>query len=280
MTVSGNIPPPPGWHPDPYGTAAWRWWDGSAWTQYTSVPYTAPVGGWPPSPADPRYGPYGGYPGTGGPAVVAVTPEESLSGELAMAPWAKRAFVWYLLVIATEILLAWAERSSFRQIFHDIRTQASTGVVQPQIQQTTTRLDLLSPVSLAVSAPFYVLLLIWQYRAARTARLLWLPAARSAGLGVASWFIPVVNFWFPYQALRDCLPPDHPDRGVVGRLWAFFIAALVLTLVTQDLAWAGSPVGFAFAGAATVAGCGFAVFGVRTVRAVAASHRALLDPGA
>ncbi len=259
------------------------------WTPHTSGPYTgatgaagpstAPAGGWPAAPADPRYAPYGTYPGQGSPAVVAATPLESLAGELAMAPWAKRAVVWYLVVIASGILLAWAESSSFRQIVHDLRVQASSGVVQPQIQRTATRLDLLSPVSLAVSAVFYVPLLIWQYRAARTARLLWLPAAHSAGLGVGSWFIPVVNVWFPYQALRDCLPPGHPDRTLVGRLWACFIAALVLTLVSQVLAWAGSPVGFAVAGAALVAGSGFAVFGVRTVDAVAASHRALLDPG-
>jgi len=26
---------PPGWHPDPYGEAPLRWWDGMAWTAYT-----------------------------------------------------------------------------------------------------------------------------------------------------------------------------------------------------------------------------------------------------
>ena len=63
---------------------------------------------------------------------------------------------------------------------------------------------------------------------------------------------------------------------VVGRLWACFISALVLNLVTEVLAWVGSPAGFVFAGAALVAGVGVAVLGVRTVRAVATSHRALL----
>lgn len=27
---------PPGWHPDPWGQAAWRWWDGSAWSHHTA----------------------------------------------------------------------------------------------------------------------------------------------------------------------------------------------------------------------------------------------------
>ncbi|MGH3281944.1 MAG: DUF2510 domain-containing protein [Trebonia sp.] len=27
---------PPGWHPDPYGQARLRWWDGTQWTGHTS----------------------------------------------------------------------------------------------------------------------------------------------------------------------------------------------------------------------------------------------------
>ena len=29
--------PPPGWHPDPTGAAPQRWWDGTRWTERTSV---------------------------------------------------------------------------------------------------------------------------------------------------------------------------------------------------------------------------------------------------
>jgi Protein of unknown function (DUF2510) len=28
--------PPPGWHPDPWGQAAQRYWDGAAWTHHTA----------------------------------------------------------------------------------------------------------------------------------------------------------------------------------------------------------------------------------------------------
>lgn len=28
--------PPPGWHPDPWGLAAQRYWDGASWTQHTA----------------------------------------------------------------------------------------------------------------------------------------------------------------------------------------------------------------------------------------------------
>ncbi len=36
--VTEALPPvqPPGWHPDPWGEASWRWWDGSAWSHHTA----------------------------------------------------------------------------------------------------------------------------------------------------------------------------------------------------------------------------------------------------
>ena len=30
--------PPPGWYADPHGAPIYRWWDGQAWTEYTSGP--------------------------------------------------------------------------------------------------------------------------------------------------------------------------------------------------------------------------------------------------
>jgi len=35
---SQPVLPPPGWYPDPWRAAAWRWWDGRVWTPYASGP--------------------------------------------------------------------------------------------------------------------------------------------------------------------------------------------------------------------------------------------------
>jgi len=204
---------------------------------------------------------------------------DSFAAQQAMAPWATRAFRWYVVVIAVGLLVAWAESSSFRQLFHDLRVQASTGVVQDQISRTATDANLLSLATLTVATPFYVLVLVWQYRAASTARHLSLPAAHSAGLGVGSWFIPVVNLWFPYQALRDCLPPRHPDTRLVGWTWGCFLSAGVATGVAEVLSLFGSPVGFVMATLALALGMGFGHFGARTVRSIGLAHRDLLFRG-
>jgi len=190
-----------------------------------------------------------------------------------------RAFRWYVAVAAVGLLTAWAESSALHQLFHELSAQASSGVVGDQFSRSVSRVDLLSLVTLTVAAPFYVPVLVWQYRAASTARLLGLPAVHSAGLGVAGWFIPVVNLWFPYQALRDCLPPGHPDVRLVGWTWGCFLATGALTGTTEVLALAGSPAGFATAGAALALAAGCAHFGVRTVRSVGLAHQDLLLRG-
>ena len=58
---------------------------------------------------------------------------------------------------------------------------------------------------------------IWQHRAASAARALGIASRRSPAWGVGSWFVPVVNLWMPYTAVRDCLPPGIPtDSGCCG----------------------------------------------------------------
>jgi hypothetical protein len=271
--------PPPGWYPDPAGEKAWRWWDGYQWTGYASdpsAPGVAAAGGGADTPAyaTPAYA-TPAYPGYQAGVPGAPSVHERFAAEQKAAPWAKRALAGYLLLIVVTALGAWAESSTLREILHNIRVQIDTGVVQSQTNQSAN-LNLFSVLDLAVEAPVYLLFLTWQYKAAVTARLLQIPARRSPGLGVGSWFIPVINLWFPYQAITDCLPLEDPGRRVVGRMWACFIASGVMNLATTVLAWVGSPVGFATAAVALGFGAGFAVQGARAVQRIADCHRQLL----
>jgi hypothetical protein len=306
-TVQPNAPggPPPGWYPDPAGVKAWRWWDGYTWTEFASDPTAAggtsgasaaqaygTSGGTPPPGGYGTYAPQGiggraygyeqgygygyGYPSTSWsvPAAQAVYAIEAKA-----APWARRVTYLYVVVIGIGMLQAWAASANFRLFFHNIRIQEQTGGPVPQYHQSpaSSRLSLLS---LAVAVVYYVVLLMWQYRAAKTARMLSLPARRSPTLGIISWFIPVVNFWFPYQSIRDCLPPGDPARAVVARMWTFFIATLVMDIITAVTAVVGTPIAFALAVVTLVLAAGFAAQAWRSVGLIAQAHYRLLYPGA
>ncbi len=264
---SGATGAPPGWYPDPAGMKAWRWWDGTTWTVWASDPV-------PPGPTGVPFRPTA-FPLPPVPAALPITSVgDWLASEERVAPWARRAFFYYPVVVVAGLVVAWAEGSILRQTLHMLRVDMQPGVTR--IQTDTSRLNLLnllSLVDLVVSAPFFVLVLVWQYHAARTAQLLGLPASRSPGLGVGSWFIPVVNFWFPYQSIRDCLPPGDQGRSAVARLWAWYVSTLVLLVVTDIAALVGSRLALATAAAALAAGIGFGRHGARSVRLITEAHR-------
>lgn len=270
MHPNGPGGPPPGWYPDPAGERAWRWWDGQAWSPYASDP-SGPQAAGSAAVQPARFAAAAG-------ASPGASVHERMAAELRDGPWARWAVLAYVVALALGMLSSWAESSSLREMIHTIRVQMQTGIVQnPQTQ--SARFNLYSLLELMLLAPFYILFLRWQFQAAKTARGLFLPARRSAGLGVGSWFIPVVSLWFPYQSIRDCLPPDDPGRAVVGRMWAFFIATLVMNVVTEVFALLGNPIGFVFAAVTLGLAVGFALAGAKTVEVIAQTHRRLLSPG-
>jgi hypothetical protein len=104
------------------------------------------------------------------------------------------------------------------------------------------------------------------------------PARRSPGWGVGFWFIPIVNFWMPYQAMRDCLPPGDPNRAVVLRYWLFWIGAGIGSFLTFIGLMTSTPVGEAFAIVAGVCAIGVLATAPRVVMAIAVAHRAAVAP--
>jgi hypothetical protein len=95
--------PPAGWYADPSGGAAFRWWDGTTWTDSTSPGAAVPPSAAP--PAGPAYGsageapytptgtpspfPYGGQPGSAAP--VGQTFGQPYQPDLARSPYQRAA---------------------------------------------------------------------------------------------------------------------------------------------------------------------------------------------
>ena len=91
-------------------------------------------------------------------------------------------------------------------------------------------LQLLSLVSLGA----VIALMVWGHHITQTARALGLRTALSPGWAAAGWLVPIVNFWFPYQVVRDALPPGHPARHQVGWWWGLHIGTSIIGVIAND----------------------------------------------
>lgn len=207
--------PPPGWFPDPWRMASWRWWDGLEWTAYVA-----------PAP---------------GPSAVRISPFE-----LSVARGKEeRTWRWARLGLASVLIAAvgqWVGAISFIHSFHRVLNEAPfNGNGQP-VRFTGVSFsvgayfDLFFLLAAAVSIPF----LIWQHSAATVARGLGNPARTSPAFGVGSWFIPVINWWFPYWALSDTLPPGHRLRQRCLVAWLAYLGSGLATAVTFFVALAST----------------------------------------
>lgn len=149
--------------------------------------------------------------------------------EQQILPWAKRATIAFPVLGVATALIDLATSSSWARYFHQFRLLIDNPSIRSQLPQPRTPqwTLILLPLSLLVE----ILFVIWQYRAATTAQRLRFPARRSPALGVGSYLIPVVQLWFPYQALRDCLPPGDPNRTVVLHTWLLLILTGLINVV-------------------------------------------------
>ena len=260
MTIDGNTVGP-GWYPDPSGQHAWRWWDGQRWTEHASTPAQPPM---------PVQSP-----------IQAASPYPAFENEHRSEPWAKRALLAYMALVVIGAGLVWLAEPSLHTYYSQLRFRldhpgSGTSFSQPSLP---VGYRILSPVFGLVNMAGFVLFLVWQNRAATTARSLGYPAHRSPALGVGGWFIPVCNFWFPYQALRDCLPPGHPDRRMVLHMWLWLIAQFCVTVVAATLLFLGpTPVALAIQNVGALATVVYAYLAFKVVAAIYADHRRVLYP--
>jgi hypothetical protein len=135
----------------------------------------------------------------------------------------------YGAVIAVQLLRVYTDGPRLRTVIHQIVRGGDTGTQSSYIYvnahpQFPVVMDIGQLLLIGIAALF----LTWQYNAARVARSLGYPARTSPGFGVAAWFIPVINFWFPYWALRDLLPPGHRLRTAGLFAWMAHVGATLL----------------------------------------------------
>ncbi|HEY6624777.1 MAG TPA: DUF4328 domain-containing protein [Acidimicrobiales bacterium] len=208
------------------------------------------------------------------------SPFQDFEVEHRSEPWAKWAVLVYVAVIVINGAIAWAVEGALQSFYHQVRYQlAHPGTHTSLVVNLPVWYRVVTGVGELLTVAGFILFLVWQHWAASTAGSLGYPARRSPALGVGGWFIPVCNLWFPYQAIRDCLPPGHPARRLVLHMWLWLIASLVVALVALGIlwsapTWATLAVGDVGAFATLV----FGYFAFKSVGAIYDNHRLVLYP--
>jgi hypothetical protein len=188
----------------------------------------------------------------------------------------------YGVAQVAQLLVVWSRAAAYQRWFHQFRVIIDNvgnpgGYVGPPLPRLPGQgvFDLLGLLALV---PVFVFLM-WQHRAASTARRLDYPAARSPDWGVGSWFVPVLNLWMPYGALRDCLPPGHPRRVLGWLPWVAFLANGFIALAAEACLVEVRSLGVVLAAVVVVIDVLVYFRAYRFVGAVAADHRRAVHGG-
>lgn len=231
--------------------APWRWWDGHQWTPYM-------------------------WPARATAGVSAASMADARRKEMSLTKWAKLGLASILVSAGG----SWGETIGMAHTFRSTLDQITQNIDgQSTVFTQTTSFSAWSYIVPAIALSVAVVFLVWQHSAASVSRGLGYPARLTPGFGVASWFLPVAGIWYPYQALSDILPPDHPMRPLCFRAWVTWLGSGAATVVAFFLALASTAAAF---GALTVASllAVYAFFtGVRLIDAVDQDHTSRLRSG-
>jgi hypothetical protein len=261
---------PPGWYDDPGFPGHLRWWDGRQW-----APPGPPPGGF--------GGPGYGGPGYGGPGYGFVAPpnlpDEQRSGNRARSALWAGVGVQAVSLVCNLIYLN--EAGPAMRDFWNRAMNAPRGTrVAPMtpLSSTATLANGIGQFAAFGSLIVGILFLVWFHRALTNAQSLGLPMRRSPGWGIAGFFIPIVNLWFPYQSACDLFPPGHPDRKIVGRWWACYLGAGFAAIPTFVAAFFSIAVGAAFAVLVAALYLLAAIAGREMIERAHAAHAELAGP--
>jgi hypothetical protein len=276
---SGYPGAPPGWYPDPAGGPGRRWWDGYEWTDATVLPQQPPPP--PPQPAWAEAAPPQGPPTEVAPWAAAAqrlsafNTEAMVTSEQTIAPMARLAVVVPALYYIAQLINLRVKADAWRSFGHQFRVAydaARAGQTAPAYHTQGLASPFVYVVGL-VTVAAVIIACIWQHRAATAARSLGFPAHRSPAWGVGSWFVPIVNLWMPYGALRDCLPPEDPHRTHILRWWIAWIVGVALSVAATICALISTGAALVVSIPAVLALVTVAAWAPGVVSSISSAHR-------
>jgi len=225
----------PGWRPDPARPGLERLWDGSHWTDHVR----------PIDRSQPERAALRATPGRALAVVVQV-----LLGAGALLNGALLIFSLY----AGNALAVWR-----------IRPEGSSATDRAFLARLGLTLDACAVTLWVVTGVLFLLWLVRRYRDPRVNPTL---LRRTPTMAVLSWFVPLLNLWWPAQCLKDLWHASRPEaRSILGPvrqpmpavMWPwwlgwlarsvivvepFYFALGVLPPATADFGLAWEPFGF------------------------------------
>ncbi len=104
-----------------------------------------------------------------------------------------------------------------------------------QLPRAWVVLELLAVPTNIVRIGCTVLLILWMHNAGKVADLEGWPRVRDRSLGALSVLIPIVNLWWPYEAVRDLFPPGSRPPFLL-RWWVTHFAAPISAFISVFIA--------------------------------------------
>jgi hypothetical protein len=281
MTEHSGYPgAPPGWYEDPAGGPGQRWWDGYAWTESTVLPQQAPP---PPTWADaapPRQAPTQIAPwAEASERLNTLAATHAVDDEQRMVGWARFAVAMPGVYFLVSLLLQRANTSQLLSAGHQLRIdwdKAQAGQPTPAYHAPANSWAPIGALALALTIAAVIIACVWQHKAATAGRALDIDSSYSPAWGVGCWFVPVVNLWMPYGAIRACLPEGHPHRTRVLQWWVALMLAWTLSLGAGIAALFSTGTGLVLAIPAALACLAVIAWAPGVVAAIAASHQETL----
>ncbi len=276
---SGYPGAPPGWYPDPAGGPGQRWWDGYTWTEATVLPQHPPPPPWvtagPPLGPATEVAPWAVAAGR----LSAHSTRGAVERELRMTGAARIAVAVPAACSIASFIVYRFHADAYLALGHQLRVDwhdAQIDKTAPAYHgpSVSTTANLVINLAFVVAA---VVALMWQHRAASAGRALGIPSRRSPAWGVGSWFVPVVWWWIPYTAVRDCLPPNDTHRARVLHWWLAWLFAQVAGFAVGVCALFSSGTALVLAVPVLFANVAIVFWAPGIVSAIASSHREAAD---
>jgi hypothetical protein len=214
--------------------------------------------------------------------LTTVDAESMVHSELAIMPAARFAVVMPAVYYLAQLISLRVDASAWRSLGHQLRVAWDAAQAGRPVPQYHTQ-NLVNPFTLVVglaTLAAVIVACIWQHRAATAARALGFPSRRSPAWGVGSWFVPVVDLWMPYGAIRDCLPTGDPQRAHVLRWWIAWVVGAQLSFGASLCALFSAGVALAVSVPAAIALLAVMAWAPGVVVSIAVAHgRAISAPG-